>query len=587
MTPLTGQTEKRITILHTNDLHSRLIGYGPESEYSPMTVNDDKTVGGFARIASIIMKEKENATGATLVFDAGDFLMGTLFPSMEIKTGFQLRLMKSMGYDAIAVGNHEFDYGPQKLASIIGTSLRYGEIPSLLIGNAMFNNKDTCDDSLEKLYSDKTICRKLILTNDDIKIGVFSIIGKDAGLVAPKASPVIFAKQISFAREMVKELQKENCKIIICLSHSGVSKQMKGTWSGEDIDLAKGVKGIDLIIGGHSHTRLEQPVIINGTLIVQTGEFGQFVGKLSLTYSDGNLRFDSYKLLPVDDSLMGDKKINSLIEEQKGRISSEILKPLGVDYDKPVAETDFRIEGNELGDFMESNLGPLVADAIYHYVNSHTGNGTDVSMVAAGVLFDKILPGVQTAADIFRVVPLGSGRDEIPGYPLSRLFFTGRELKSILEILQIAYKSSPDNFCYYSGLRVVYDPGKLLLRKIKKIEIIHSDGSTIDVDFSKKNKSIYSVTANSYMLEFIGIIKKMSVGLINVVPKDANGNKVNDLKTAIIDIDENREGIQEGKEWLALLEYLGRMKDTNGNGIPDIDNKYKIAVKSFIPMNKQ
>ena len=229
-----------------------------------------------------------------------------------------------------------------------------------------------------------------------------------------------------------------------------------------------------------------------------------------------------------------------------------------MDYDKPVAETDFIIEGNETGDFMESNLGPLVADAIHFYVNNHGGKGTDVSMVAAGVLFDRIFPGVQTAADIFRVVPLGSGKDDIPGYPLSRLYFTGRELKSILEILQVAYKSSPDNFCYYSGLRVEYDPEKGLLKKIKKIDIVHSDGSVVNVNFSKKDKSLYSITANSYMLEFIGIIKKMSFGLINVVPKDEEGNKVKDMKTAVIDMDENKEGVQEGKEWLALMEFLAQ-----------------------------
>lgn len=164
------------------------------------------------------------------------------------------------------------------------------------------------------------------------------------------------------------------------------------------------------------------------------------------------------------------------------------------------------------------------------------------------------------------------------------MYVTGRELKTILEILQVAYKSSPDDYCYYSGIRVEYDPDRGMLRKIKKIEIVHSDGRVVNVDFSKKTKSLYSVTANSYMLEFIGIIKKMSFGLLNVVPKDADGNPVKDMKTAVIDIDENREGIQEGKEWLALVEFLGSMKDTNGNGIPDIDKKYTVPVKCFFPV---
>jgi 5'-nucleotidase len=206
-------------------------------------------------------------------------------------------------------------------------------------------------------------------------------------------------------------------------------------------------------------------------------------------------------------------------------------------------------------------------------------------MVAAGVLFDRILPGVQSAADIFRVVPLGSGNNDVPGYPLSRTYFTGRELKSIIEILLVAYKSSADNYCYYSGLRVEYSPDKGLLKKIKKIEILHSDGRTVDVDFSKKNKNLYSVTANSYMLGFIGIIKKMSFGLINVVPKDIAGNKIKDMKTTVIDMDEKLAGVQEGKEWMALLEFLSSMKDTNGNGIPDIDKKFAVPVRCFFPVN--
>jgi 5'-nucleotidase len=207
-------------------------------------------------------------------------------------------------------------------------------------------------------------------------------------------------------------------------------------------------------------------------------------------------------------------------------------------------------------------------------------------MVAAGVIRDKFVPGVQSAPDIFSVMSLGSGSDNIPGYPLARLYVTGKELKNILEILQVAYKSTPDNYCYYSGLRVEYDPGKGLLKKLSKIEIMHSDGSIKNVDFSKKNKTLYSITANSYMLEFVGIIKKMSFGLINVVPKDASGNPVTDMKKSIIDMDVTTPGVQEGKEWLALMEYLGSMKDTDGSGIPDIDKKYSVPVQTFFTVKK-
>jgi 5'-nucleotidase/UDP-sugar diphosphatase len=578
---LNAQNEKEITILHTNDLHSHVIGFAPESAYTPLVVNNDSTVGGFARIAAIIETEKEKNKGTTLVVDAGDFLMGTLFHSLEVETGFQLRLMKIMGYDVTCFGNHEFDFGPEKLAEIIANSVRGGEIPSLLIGNTVFDKNDSRDVALEKLYTDKVISRKLIMTKDGIKIGFFSLLGKDAVDDSPGATPVTFSKQRSFAKKMVKELKGDKCDIIICLSHSGVKKDKEGEWGGEDVELARKVKGINVIISGHTHTRLDQPIMVNGIPIVQTGAYGQFVGRLSLVYSGGRIKVKSYRLIPVDDKIMGDKHINQLIEEQKEKITSEILKPIGMTYDMKVAETDFQLEGNETGDFKGSNLGPLVADAIRSYVNNHNEEGTDVSMVAAGVIRDKIAPGIEETPDIFKVMSLGSGKDNVPGYPLSRLYVTGKELKSILEILQVAYKSKPDNYCYYSGIRVEYNPEKGLLRKIRKIEVLHPDGKTVNVDFSRKNHTLYSVTANSYMLDFFGIIKKMSFGLINVVPKDFEGHKVTDMKNAVIDMDSKKEGVQEGKEWLALIEFLKAMKDTNGDDIPDIDQKYSKAVKCF------
>jgi 5'-nucleotidase / UDP-sugar diphosphatase len=580
-----AQTGKRIIILHTNDLHSRLTGYAPESEYTPLRLNDDNTTGGFARIAGIINAEKESHKGAMLVLDAGDFTMGTLFPCLETKTGFQLRLMKKMGYDAVGLGNHEFDFGPAWLAEVINRSASMGDIPSILSGNTVFSEEDPADNSFEELYLKNLISGKIILERDGIKIGIFSLLGKDAANLAPKAVPLTFANQTAVAKKIVRELQSEKCSLIICLSHSGLVRMKNGEWGGGDAELARQVKGLSLIVGGHSHTRLDQPLIINGTPIVQTGEFGKFVGRLSFLFSDGKPRLEEYNLIPVDDKIVADPDINNLIDEQIKKISADVLLPLDLSYQKPVAEASFIIEGNDTGEFLESNLGPLVADAIHFYVNRKSGSGTDISLIAAGMLFDRIIPGMQTVPDLFRVTPLGSGGDTIPGYPLSRLYFTGKELKSILEILQVAYKSEPENYCYYSGLRVDYNPTKKLLNKIKKIDIIHPDGTVSNVDFHRKNKSLYSITADSYMLGYIGIIKKLSHGIVNVAPKDSEGNRLSDMKKAIIDMDDRKDGVQEGKEWLALIEFLRSMNDTNGNGIPDIDKKYKAALKCFYPVN--
>jgi 5'-nucleotidase len=579
--PLTGQSEKKIVILHTNDLHSRITGYAPETADTPLTINDDKTVGGFARIATILKEEKDKNSGITLTVDAGDFLMGTLFQGLETKTGFQLRLMKTMGYDAVCIGNHEFDYGSEKLADILSSAVKGGAIPPVLLSNAAFDEKDPGDDAFEKMFSSEVVVRKYILDRDGLKIGFFSLMGVVADDNAAFAPPVTFSKQIPAARKLVKELQAENCDIIICLSHSGVSLDKNGNWVGEDFELAKKVKGIDVIISGDSHTRLDKPVIVNGIPIVQTGEYGQFVGELSLTFKEGKVNFNDYSLIPVDDRTIGDETINRLIEDQKKMIAKEILNPLGMDYNKKIVETDFLLECIELGDIKGSNLGPLVADAIHSYINNHSKTGTDISLVAVGVIRDKFVPGFQSAPDVFRIMSMGQGEDGYPGYPLARVYVTGKELKSILEILQVAYKSTPAYYLYYSGLKVEFDPDKGMLKKIKRIEIISPEGKVSAVDFSKKNKTLYSITANSYTLEFVGILKKMSFGLINVIPKDAAGNPITDMKTAIIDLDENKEGVQEGKEWIALMEYLTSMKDRNGNGIPDIDSKYREAIQTF------
>jgi 5'-nucleotidase len=578
--------DREITILFTNDMHSRVTGYAPESAYTPLTVNDDSTRGGFARIATIIRTEKEKSSGITLVLDAGDFLMGTLFQSLEPTTGFQLNLMKAMGYDVACIGNHEFDYGPDKLASIVSSAARSGQMPALLLGNAVFNSKDDADNSLAKLLDDNVIARKYIMERDGLKIGFFSLMGKSADDNAAFAKPVTFEKQIKAAKRLAGQLKDEKCDLVICLSHSGVTKQKDGTWGGEDVELAKKVRDIDVILSGHTHTKLDKAIMINGIPVVQSGEYGQFVGKLSLALNSGKVNVEDYSLIPVNDKITGDEQINSLIEDQKKKVDAEILKPAGMDYTTPVAESDFLLECNEQGDFKNSNLGPMVADAIYKYVNNHVSTGTDISMVAVGVIRDKIVPGIQSAPDIFRVMSMGAGKDNIPGYPLSRIYVTGKELKSVLEILQAAYKSAPENYCFYSGMHVVYDPSGGLLKKIKKVELTDPSGKVRTVSFSKKGKTLYSVTANSYMLEFIGIIKKMSFGLINVVPKDSNGKKITDMKTAILDLDDRMEGLQEGKEWLAIMELLRSMKDTNGNGIPDIDHKYSKSIKTFSEVTK-
>lgn len=571
-----AQHKGKLVILHTNDLHSRLMGAAPETQYSPLTTGDDNTIGGFARIASVIQAEREAAGDNILVFDAGDFLMGTLFHHFEKEDGFQLRLMKMMGYDAIAVGNHEFDAGPGSLASIVRAGRQNGEIPPVILSNAVFSSGEAADDPLEELYNDGTIVRELIIEKPEagLKIGIFSLLGVNAADVAPAASPVTFAKQVKTAGEMVKHLRSRGCNMIICLSHSGLSPDKKGNLAGEDYELALKVKGIDLIISGHTHTRLTEPLIVNGVPIVQTGAYGSGIGRVVFDIAGPKPVMESYSLIPVDDKIAGDRKVVGMIEDRIRMIDGRILSGMGLSYGGVVAETSFLLECDQSGDLHSSNLGPLVADAIHAYVNRYSDRGSDISIVAAGVIRDNIVPGKQSVPDMFRVMSLGEGKDGMPGYPLARVFVTGRELKNVLEILLVAYKSSADNFIYYSGIRIYYDPSKGMLRKIQSAELVRGDGTVQGIDFSKKNNTLYSITANSYILEFVGIIKKMSFGLINVVPRDEQGNPLADFSRAVINFSDEEGKYFEGKEWIALLGYISAMADTNGNGIPEISAGY-------------
>ena len=583
---LNARESRRIIILHTNDFHSHLQGYAPESAYTPFAVDGDQTVGGFARIAGVISEVKSANPNSTLVVDAGDYLDGTLFQALETSTGFQLYLMKKAGYDVMAVGNHEFNFGPDNFIRIVRHATDRGEIPVLLAGNAVTDPENPADNSFEEAISDGLIKRYVITEREGLKVGIFSLLGKVADEDATYAPPVTFKKIIPAAKRLVSELKKEGCDVIICLSHSGIDKDKNGNWAGEDVKLAKKVKGIDLIISGHTHTLLKEPLTVNGVPIVQAGDNGRFIGRAELVVNNSGVKLDKYEVIPIDDNVKADGRIQKDITEQQERINETILNPLGLAYDMPVAIAPYTLTYDELGDQAGSNLGALVADAIYYYMNSE-GSGTDIAIVAGGVIRDPIQPGVQSVADIFRVMSLGSGTDQVPGYALSKLWVTGKELKNISEILLFTSASTPSNFPYYSHLRIEYDPDGRIFNKVRKIELTDDQGNVSEVNTSKDDPKLYSIVANSYMADNLALVKKKTLGLIKVEPKDTGGDLVTDLDSAVADFNPALAGIQEGKEWLALLKYLRQFAPSEEGGLPVIPQYYKNPPRSLVPVNSQ
>jgi 5'-nucleotidase len=142
--------------------------------------------------------------------------------------------------------------------------------------------------------------------------------------------------------------------------------------------------------------------------------------------------------------------------------------------------------------------------------------------------------------------------------------------------------STPGHFCFYSHLNIEYDPDGKLLRKITRLEFTDKEGNVSEVNTSKDETRLYSIVANSYMLDFVGIIKKMSFGLINVVPKDSEGVPVSDMDLAVIDLNPEAAGIQEGKEWLALVKFLQQFQPAEEGGLPVIPELYRNPPRSLV-----
>jgi 5'-nucleotidase len=301
---------------------------------------------------------------------------------------------------------------------------------------------------------------------------------------------------------------------------------------------------------------------------------------LEIDYKNGKVSVVNFKLIPVNDKIKGDAKINSEIQQFKKKINSEILNPLGFSYSQVIAETSFNMYLATHAHPYPSPLGNFVSDAVKYYVNKYS-TGTDVVLTADGVIREDILKGLFTPADAFRVMSLGFGKNDFSGYPLVKIYLTGRELKKLMELTIFSNKPGTDKFLYYSGIKVFYKPKGGFLNKVKKIEV---GGKQIDI--SRKNKKLYSLTTDSYIISFIGSIKKMSHGLIKIYPKNKNGQRITDYSKYILDFNKNKPGIQEGKQWIALIDYAKSFKDINGDKIPDFPQKYKKYHSVFVPIKK-
>ena len=273
-------SHKNITILHTNDVHSHVEPFSKEHSEFP-------NKGGFERRATLI-SEIRRQNPNTLLFDAGDIFQGT--PYFNFYGGeIEFKLMSMLGYDAITIGNHDFDNGMDGLNN---------QLPNAKF-DIISSNYDFKNTILESKVSDYKIYNK-----SGIKIGVFGLGIELEGLVSKDLyKETKYLDPIDIANDTAKKLKEtENCDIVICLSHLGY-KYEKFPNKVSDLNLAKSTKNIDIIIGGHTHTFMNKPVVVknnvgNDVLINQVGCFGLYLGRIDFSFdSDNNKIFNSNLLM--------------------------------------------------------------------------------------------------------------------------------------------------------------------------------------------------------------------------------------------------------------------------------------------------
>ncbi len=587
--------KKRFTILHTNDLHSCLIGTAPALDYTPFTLNDDATRGGFERLAALIAQRKaaRQELGPVLVLDAGDYSMGTAFAAATRETGAELRLLSRMGCDATTFGNHDFDLGPDGTAQSIAAAAKAGRVPVVLASNTDFSANDATLAGLQRLARDGVVRRHLVIERGGIRFGIFGVLGKEAQFYTGGAGAAKFSDPVETAREMATLLREtEKVDVIIALSHGGMEKDQHGRFTtGEDVRLAAAVPGIDVVIGAHSHTELHEAIIVNGrTPVVQTGKYGENLGELVIALDGEKLSVEAYRLYPVDDTIAGDRAIGDEIAGFKNTVTKVVFASRGYSIDQPLAVAPRDLPNTFTDIAAGTILANLCTDAFRVAAKADialTANG----MMRAGLTRGK--SGVQTVYDVFALAPLGAGVvDPIAGSALVTGYLTGQELKHALEFFLVDNPAHPgEYFPRVSGIRFTYDLSRPRFDVVTTIEIGNFDAGYRPIDISGADARLYSLTCPLYFALILVSIPKYSQGKLTLVAKNKDGRPLASKVEALGDprhdtpdllppsgtmdrssIDTMTEtgATREIKEWQAIMDHLRALPVTSPGALPVI-----------------
>lgn len=572
------------TILFTHDLHSHFL---------PQSTAEGGESGGYARLKTVIDGERAMNPDALLV-DGGDFSIGSLIQTLYTTQAAELRTMGAMGYDAVTIGNHEFDHKGTGFAEMLNSAkaAQQAAVELLLVDARPLEDMDAYKERfgpvtpvlptlLEANYApaddnpDRAFIRSamenygvtdcMTLERGGVTYGLFGLMGVDSDECAP-TSGFTRTDAAKAAKRCVETLKGEGAEIIVCLSHSGTGDSLA---SSEDEELAKAVDGIDVIVSGHTHSTLAEPLVVNDTYIVSSGPYCQNLGSLTFSWDDGGeKRLLDYRLIPIDETVAENPEIAGLVEQWKDMVGETYLARYGLTYDEVLTRSDYDLNTPASAVQENNGLGTLVSDAFLWadctlnaaYADSpHT-----VSVTADGVLRANLPAGDLTAAMAFDVLSMGVGEDGTSGFPLVAVYLTGKELKAAMEVDASVTPIMPAAQLYMSGAKYAFNTKRMFFNRVY-------DAALTDVTFDESgtgnayeidDNALYRVVTGMYSAQMLGTVKSKSMGLLSLEPKQANGTPVTDFADCIL-YDANGN---ELKEWYALAAYLEQFGE---DGLPD------------------
>ncbi|MDD3401792.1 MAG: bifunctional UDP-sugar hydrolase/5'-nucleotidase [Hespellia sp.] len=556
---------KTLEVMFTHDLHSHLDPY--------TTVIDGESVeaGGLARINTLI-KEQRSSNPDTLLVDGGDFSMGTLYQTLYETDAAELRMLGYMGYDAVTIGNHEFDYRSEGLSNMLHAALESGDrLPSFVISNIDWEQSVSDGAKLVKqAFEDYGLKDYTVVEKGDVKVAVMGIFGMDALACSPTCE-LTFLDPVAGAKQTVKEIQEnEEVDMIVCLSHSGTDEEPKKS---EDLKLAEAVPEIDLIISGHTHSLLEEPEIAGDTSIVSCGEYGKNLGSLSMEQGeDGRWAVTDYELIPITDETALDSDTSEKIQEFGANVDRDYLAQFGYTKEQVLAQNvyEFADVNTVYEEHTEQTLGSVMADGFAYGVETLDDGDkhpVDVAVIPSGVIRETYAVGNITVDSVFNSFSLGIGPDRVVGYPLISAYLTGEELRTAAEFDASISDIMPSARLYLSGMNFTYNPNRIILNRLTDCYLTDDDGERTEIEDDK----LYRVVFDYYSGQLIGSISDKSAGLLQIQPKDAEGNVIEDFDTAIV----YHEG-KEVKAWQAIAAYMQSF-EKNAEGLPQIPQKYSAA----------